>query len=271
VVETNKVTILGSGTSTGVPTIGCQCDVCQSSDPKDKRLRSSIYLETKNGNHFIIDTTPDLRTQVLRENITHCDGAFITHEHADHIHGIDDLKPFGFKQDDPINIFTHQKCAQFLHNRFPYIFNTQTHFKGKKPLGSGVPKLKLNTIQNELNYQGDQFYFELLPHGHTQSLSIYHDGLLYIIDCSDVNESWIEFVRAKGVHTLIIDCVRIKPHQTHLNLEKSLYFAQKIGAQKSYLTHMTHDFSYQALKNDLKSSDFWVEPAYDGLKIQYGL
>lgn len=270
-METNKVTILGSGTSTGIPTIGCQCDVCQSSDPKDKRLRSSIYLETKNGQHFIVDTTPDLRTQVLRENIQHCDGAFITHEHADHIHGIDDLKPFGFKQSNPINIYTYKKCGDFLKNRFPYIFNTREHFKGGKPLGSGVPKLKLNILENEINIGGDQFYFETLPHGHTQSLSIYHDGLLYIIDCQEVKDSWIEFVKEKGVHTLIIDCVRRKPHQTHLNLEKALHYARKIGAQKTFLTHLAHQLSHKELTNELKSSDFWVQPAYDGLKLEYGL
>jgi len=265
----NEIIFLGTGTSTGIPTIGCQCDVCQSSDPHDKRNRSSIFLRTKNGNQILIDTTPDLRTQILRENITQCDCAFITHEHADHIHGIDDLKPFTFQREEALDVYTYPRCANFLKEKFPYIFDTKNHFKNTKPLGSGVPKLALKQIENELNFQGDQFYFKKLPHGHTESLSIYHDGLAYIIDCQEVTKDWIDFLRDKKLDILIIDCVRRKPHQTHLNLEKALYYSSLISAKKTYLTHIAHELSHQELKNELKSSPFWVQPAHDGLILTY--
>lgn len=268
-MKVNRVTILGSGTSTGVPTVGCQCDVCQSTNPRDKRMRSSIYLETKNGNHIIVDTTPDLRTQLLRENIQKCTGAIITHEHADHIHGIDDLKPFGFYQEDPISVYTYPKCGDFLKDKFQYIFDTEKNFKGAKPLGSGVPKLILNTIENEFNIGEDKFYTTLLPHGHTQSLSFYHDGLAYIIDCQKVTDEWISLLKEKKTKLLIIDCVRRKPHSTHLHLEKSLEYAREIGAEYTYLTHLAHIFKHADLEQELQSLDFNVAPAYDGLKVSY--
>lgn len=268
-MNANEVTILGSGTSTGVPIVGCHCDVCQSSDPKDKRLRSSIMLKTKNGNQILVDTTPDLRTQLLRENITDCDGAIITHEHADHIHGIDDLKPFGFKKAEALNVFTSKDCGDFLKEKFAYIFDTHNHLKGEKALGSGVPKLKLNIIENEFKIGNDIFHTTLLPHGHTNSLSIYHDGLAYIIDCQEVTDEWIQFLKEQKPKILIIDCVRRKPHSTHLHLEKSLEYARAIGAEYTYLTHLAHIFKHADLEQELADLDINVAPAFDGLKMSY--
>lgn len=267
----NEIIFLGTGSSTGIPTIGCQCKVCTSLDPKDKRYRSSIFLKTKHSNNIIIDTTPDLRSQILREQITKCDSAIITHEHADHTHGIDDMKPFTFERDVYLEVFTYEKCGEFLKDKFPYIFDTRNYFKDAKPLGSGVPKLKLNIVDNYLDYKDDKFSFYLLPHGHTKSLSFYHDGLAYIIDCQSIDDVWIKQITAKKVQVLVIDCVRRKPHQTHLNLEKALYYAKLIGAEKTYLTHIAHELSHQELLNELKDLDFWVQPAFDGLKINYGL
>lgn len=249
--------------------IGCNCQVCQSSDPKDQRLRSSIFLQTKHNNHIIVDTTPDLRTQLLREKINHCDACLITHEHADHIHGIDDLKPFAFHREEPLPIYTSKNCADFLKDKFAYIFDTENHLSGKKALGSGVPKLRLNIIQDQLNFKGDDFQFYSLPHGHTQTLSFYHDGLAYIIDCQEVTAEWIKFLKAQKPKILIIDCVRRKPHSTHLHLEKSLEYAHAIGAEHTYLTHLAHIFSHAQLNQELKSQEIAISVAYDRLKLNY--
>ena len=268
-MEQNIVTILGSGTSTGIPIIGCQCRVCNSSDPHDQRTRSSIFLETKNNNKIIVDTTPDMRSQILREGIKKCDACIITHEHADHIHGIDDLKPFVFDRTEHLPVYTYDKCADFLKEKFAYIFDTDQHLDGKKALGSGVPKLKLETIAKEFNIGKDHFKMTTLPHGHTRSLSFYHDGLAYIIDCKEVTQDWLDYLKAKKPKILIIDCVRRKPHTTHLHLEKSIEYARYIGAQCTYLTHLAHIFSHKELCEELKELDFNISVAFDGLKLSY--
>ena len=128
----NKITILGSGTSTGVPILGCKCKVCQSTEPRNKRFRSSAIIELENQKRILIDTTPDLRTQLLNNKVDHVDAVIITHDHADHTHGIDDLRPFGFKSNKSIPVYTSEPAARSLTRKFPYIFDSDNYFKDKK-------------------------------------------------------------------------------------------------------------------------------------------
>lgn len=273
VVQKNSVTILGSGTSTGVPTPGCPCKICKqainSPQSKDYRLRTSIFLETRSGNNILVDTTPDLRTQILNNSITKVSAAIITHDHADHIHGIDDLRPFCFFQTPrEIPLFTTEYTKLQLEKRFEYIFDNK-----KKIIGGGIPLLTLNTINDDLSAQqiiGEEFTFFKLPHGHISTVGFYHEGLAYLTDCQSIPEDVFEFLLSKSIKLLIIDTTRRKPHATHLHLEKSLEYIKKINPQVTRLIHLSHDFSHEKLTKEVQDLGFLnTLPAYDQEILHY--
>lgn len=262
----HRVIILGSGTSTGVPTLGCNCSVCTSPNPKNKRLRSSILIQTEDKKNILIDTSTDLRTQLLNNNITDIDAAIITHEHADHTHGIDDLRPFCFYKNHPIPIYTHKKCGELLADKFPYIFKRDEVFKDKKILGGGIPKLDLHIIgegkQKILDYD---FEFFNLKHGHTHTLGFIFDKMAYIIDCQEIHSHALETLKENDLNLLIIDCLRRKKHQTHLHLELSVEYISYIGPKQAGLTHMSHDFDQDEIDRELKDNGLHnVFACYDG-------
>ncbi|EQC45991.1 MBL fold metallo-hydrolase [Bacteriovorax sp. Seq25_V] len=269
-----KLTILGSGTSTGIPMVGCNCEVCLSKEEKNKRLRTSFYLETKNGNKVVIDTTPDLRTQALRANINHVDYCIITHDHADHLHGIDDLRPFCFgPPPKSIPVYTHRDCMIQMEGRFPYIFQ-KDFFNEKRPvLGGGVPRLELQEIkvfEKEITIENDSYTFFLLPHGHGQTLGLYHDKLAILIDCNAIPDSVIKYLKAKKLEHLFIDCVKIGEHKTHLTLDKSLEYIKAIGPKSSYLIHMGHGLEHFQLEKLCKESGISnCQPAFDTMHIYF--
>lgn len=261
----NQVCILGSGTSTGVPMPGCNCQVCTSTLKENKRTRTSILIRTSDKKTIIVDTTPDFRTQVLRENVQDVDAVIITHDHADHLHGIDDLRPFCFKRTENIPVYTHPECAEVMKTRFPYIFKREEVFKDKPVLGGGIPMLDLKVVESEAFICGLEFKFYLLPHGHTKTLGFICGNFAYFVDCLTLPKEAIEEMQKRKLEVLILDCVKREYHNTHLNLERSLKFAQEIGAKKTGLIHMGHELEHKALCLELKAAGHpHISPVYDG-------
>lgn len=272
----SQVTILGSGTSMGVPMVGCHCSVCRSSDPKNKRLRTSLYLQTaKRGLRILVDTTPDLRAQLLTHRIERVDAVIITHGHADHIHGIDDLRPLCFvgpSSSSPphpppprkIPLFTSKRTAESLMNRFSYIFP-----------GSDLSLLDLHILEEGPHSQeilGESFHFFLLPHGPVgTAMGFLHGKFAYLIDCHEIPEPTLKRLREAKLDLLIIDCVRHAPppHPTHLTVEKTFSYIERIAPQRAGLIHMGHQLEHHALAEETrKAFDFPVFPVYDGLQLQ---
>ena len=276
-LKQNNITILGSGTSTGTPIIGCHCMTCLSDHPYDQRLRASIFLKTKHNHHILVDATPDLRFQLLRQKIFHIDFVIISHEHADHIHGIDDLRQICFKKTDhELEIY----CAQFhqthLVERFPYIFQRDKFFSKNRPiLGGGIPILKLKTLDlkdeiNQIEIANEPFTFFLLPHNYTKTVCFYHDGLAYLPDCHEITDQVLDFLTLQKPRLLIINCLQKEDHQTHLTVEKSFAYIHKIRPESAGLIHMNHNLSHAELTRLAKENfDFPVFPVYDTQNLTY--
>ncbi|NOT78530.1 MAG: MBL fold metallo-hydrolase [Bacteriovoracaceae bacterium] len=266
----NKITVLGSGTSTGIPLIGCQCKVCLSIDHRDKRLRSSLFLETRNHTKIIVDTTPDFRTQLLANNIHNLDAAIITHEHADHLHGIDDLRPFSFGPPPrDIPLFTQEKTRKIIEQRFSYIFQNG----GAPNLGGGVPRLKMFDVPlNELTQilEVSDFTFFSYKHGHGETMGFHHEGFAYVVDCMELSEAQIATLKNFNLDLLIIDCLQRHSHSTHLTVERCFDYIEKINPKQAGLIHMGHDLSHRHLES-LARERFGnrVFPLYDGQNLFY--
>lgn len=267
----NKITILGSGTSTGVPILGCKCLVCQSNDQRNKRLRSSILLETTRDKTILVDASPDLRTQLLSTKTQKLDAVIITHDHADHTHGIDDVRPFTFGRSEPLPVFTDAHSCISLTQKFPYIFQRDKIYAHKPIIGGGIPLLDLKLIEEgECLVAEEQFHFFSLPHGHGDSLSFRHKKLGYIIDCREIPDKTLRSFRDAQLDLLIIDCLRYTPHQTHLHLDLTLNYIKEISPKTAILTHMGHDFDYVDLISQLSSRKVRnVFPAIDGQSFLY--
>jgi phosphoribosyl 1,2-cyclic phosphate phosphodiesterase len=264
----NKITILGSGTSTGVPILGCKCQVCQSNDVRNKRLRTSALLETKQAKTILIDASPDLRTQLLSTKTDKLDAVIITHDHADHTHGIDDVRPFTFGRKEALPVFTDQYSIDSLTNKFPYIFQRDTVYAHKPIIGGGIPLLDLHLVQNQI--VGEEFQFFPLPHGHGDSLCFLHSKLGYIIDCRVVPEVILKTFRDAELEILVIDCLRYTPHETHLHLDLALKYIHSIKPKLAVLTHMGHDLDYLDLNHQLRQRSIKnVFPAIDGQSFLY--
>ena len=265
----NTVTILGSGTSTGIPMVGCACTVCTSLDHRDQRLRTSIFIQTKKGQKILIDTGPDLRTQLLRNKITNIDFAIITHEHADHLHGIDDLRPFCFGPPArEIPIFTNTSTKKNIEERYPYIFSPSS----KPAVGGGIPKLNLIEVEMEktTTINGEDFYFFSFPHGYGETMGFIHEGFAYVVDCMEIPDHLVKILRDRKIKLLIINCLQRKSHTTHLTVEKCFEYIHKIKPDQAGLIHMGHDLSHRMLSEfALKEFGKNVFPLYDEQKIFY--
>lgn len=268
----NKITILGSGTSTGIPIIGCQCEVCLSKNEKNRRFRTSIHLETKKDLTLLVDCTPDLRSQALANDIRKIDGVIITHEHADHANGLDDLRAFTFAMDHDLPVYMEEKISKSLSKRFDYILDRENVFKDKPILGGGIAHLKkhLVNLNEENKIANDLFYFFNLPHGHTKTLGFIHEKFAYIIDCNAIPKSVIEQLKNRKIDLLILDCVNAKKHNTHLTVETAFKYIREIKPKRCGLIHMGHDLDHQWLENLCKESfDFPVFPTFDGQILKY--
>ena len=255
------VTVLGSGTSQGVPMIGCRCAVCQSTDPRDQRTRSSIYVTTPQAK-ILVDTTPDLRRQALREGLDHLDAVLFTHPHADHIMGFDDLRRFCEIQGGPLPIYGSEPTLAQVERIFFYAFNPTN----KVP---GYVHVLPHIITGPFELGGVEITPLPVPHGAVSTLGfLFSQGgrkrLAYLSDCAAVPEE----VRATvaRVEVLIIDGLRSKPHPTHLTVSGAIEAAQAIGARRSFITHQTHEKTHVDRTRDLPAG---IEVAYDGMKLEF--
>lgn len=268
----NSLTILGSGTSTGVPMIGCNCPVCNSTNASNNRLRTSVLLRTSSSKTILVDTTPDLRTQFLREKINYIDAAIITHDHADHTHGMDDLRPLCHLNNMTIPIHCSSKTSQSLRKKFDYIFDRKSLFPKDRPIiGGGIPMLDLVELKDGQHLvAGSEFEFFSLPHGHGLTSGFIHQSMAYIVDCHDIPEKVVQRLREAQLDLLILDCVQPGPHQTHLGWEKARFFLEAIRPKRAGLIHMNHAWDHDNFCKTLLSLGMnWAVPLKDGDVLQY--
>jgi len=252
-----SVTFLGTGTSQGIPIIGSDHPVCLSSDSKDKRLRVSVLLQWENFN-FVIDCGPDFRQQMLRENVKSLDGILLTHEHSDHVAGIDDIRPFYFKQGD-ISFFATERVFNALHTRFGYVFETENKYPGAPTITEiTIDKRTSFTIGNKTVTPVEALH-NLLP-----VLGFKIDGFTYLTDVKTMRETEIE--KIKNTEVLVVNALRETPHASHFNLEEALAFIAKVNPKRAYLTHISHLLGFHETVSKKLPENVFL--AYDGLKLE---
>lgn len=252
-----RVIILGCATSTGVPIIGCTCPVCKSENPKNKRTRCSLFVETK-GKNILIDTSTDLRSQALRHGITRLDAVLYTHSHADHTHGIDELRTYNFMNRMVIPCYGNMQTLTNIENNFKYIFD------GVKSAG-GKPKLELHVINREFSI-GDATVVPVEIYHADWMIYGYRIGnMAYLTDCSGIPEESMDKLR--GLELLIISALRYRPHEAHLNVEEAVETVGKLKPGLSVFTHMGHELDYDKLMGELPEG---IVPAYDGMEVELG-
>jgi phosphoribosyl 1,2-cyclic phosphate phosphodiesterase len=250
------LTVLGSGTSMGVPTIGCDCEVCASSDPHDRRTRPSIMLEY-GGNFVLIDTTPDFREQAIREQIRRVDAVLYTHTHADHILGIDDLRPLSFRRAGGIPLYARPEAGEFLREMFRYIFDADYKF-------GGIAKVQLLPIEGPLDLYGARFEPVTVIHGDTEIYGFRFGSAAYLTDFSSVPEP--SFEQLHDLDILFLDALRHKPHPTHSTVENSLRIVDRVRPKRAFFTHICHDLPHAATNATLPEN---VRLSYDGMKLEF--
>lgn len=251
-----KVYFLGTGTSQGIPVIGIDHPVCHSSDSKDKRLRVSIWIHWEE-HSYVIDCGPDFRQQMLVSNCRKLNGILYTHEHADHTAGLDDIRPFNFKQ-GAISIYAHQRVIQNLKRRFDYVFETVNKYPG-------APSVRALEVMNGIPFSiGNKMAIPInVYHGTLQVFGYRIDDFAYLTDVKTIDHSEIE--KLKGVKILVVNALRDEPHHSHFNLEEALDFIDLIQPEKTYLTHISHHFGFHvAVQKKLPKN---VYLAYDNLEI----
>jgi phosphoribosyl 1,2-cyclic phosphate phosphodiesterase len=251
-----KITVLGSGTSVGVPTIGCHCAVCTSSDPRDNRLRPSILVSYA-GRNVLIDTTPDFRTQALRARIARLDAVVFTHSHADHIMGLDDVRPFNFRQGGRIPIYAAPETMDALRRVFRYIWQ-----EGKRE--SNVPQLEQVVLDGA---PFDVFGLEFQPvpilHGSQTIFGFRFGAAAYLTDHSAIPETSLAMLH--GLDVLFLDALRYKPHPTHSTVDQSKKTVELLAPRRAFFTHICHDLGHERAESLLPPN---VRLAYDGLEIE---
>lgn len=250
-----KVTFLGTGTSQGIPVIACNCEVCLSSDSKDKRLRVSVLIEHL-GKTIVIDTGPDFRQQMLRENVQQLDAVVFTHEHKDHIAGLDDVRAFNFKQQADMDVYATPQVQESLKREFHYAFDEYKY--------PGVPELKLHTITNEeFNVKGINFLPINVKHYKLPVKAFRVLNFTYITDANYIDDNELE--KIKGSEIVVLNALRKEKHISHFNLQEAIALLEKIKPKKAYLTHISHLMGkHHEVSKELP--DF-IEIAYDGLII----
>ena len=252
------LTILGSGTSTGIPVIGCSCAVCLSDDPHNQRTRCSALLSYGDSN-ILIDTATDLRQQMLREKIHHIAAVLYTHVHADHLHGIDDLRVFTLRDKSAIPLYGAGPTLKQIRHNFSYIFDPTSE-------PGYIPQLVTCPVTERFDLCGLSVVPVPLLHG-TMGVFGYRVGpLAYLTDCNGIPESSLKLLA--GVEYLVIDGLRIKPHRTHFNFQQAVAMAQKIGATHTWLTHLSHEIDHQKHEEQLPAG---IRLAFDGQQIEVAL
>lgn len=252
-----QVTVLGSGTSQGIPVIACKCSVCSSTDPKDDRLRCSILIHYE-GQNVVIDAGPDFRQQMLREKVETLSAVIFTHEHKDHLAGLDDVRAFNYLENRDMPVFCDFRVEKALHREYHYVFSAEKY--------PGIPQVIIHRIENES--------FEVITDLTIQPIEVMHYKLpifgyrignfAYITDAKTVEDNEIE--KLKGVEILIVNALRKEEHISHFNLEEALDFIQKVQPKKAYLTHISHLFgTHDEIEALLPAG---VHVAYDGLALE---
>lgn len=255
-----RLRFLGTGTSFGVPVVGCRCRVCRSEDPRNRRTRHAVTLE-RDGRVLLVDTPPELRLQLLRESIEHVDAVFVTHLHADHVNGMDDLRIFSLRQEGRFPVYVAREFADELYARFPYMFDPSL----QAPDGVTKPELDLRAFEPGQAVEAAGFELRPLafPHGPTRSYGFRVGGLGFVVDAKEVPPEARATLR--GVDVLVLNALWYgRPHPTHLNVEEALRVAREIDARRTFLTHLTHRLDYEELRGKLPPG---VEPAHDGLVV----
>jgi len=257
-----KLTFLGTGTSFGVPVVGCGCSVCTSSDARDRRTRHGALLSWDDGRTVLVDTPPELRLQLVREGVTRVDAVWFTHVHADHLHGIDDLRIFSLRGRRSIEGFASADTRTVLERRFDYIFGPG----GRTDPGSSRPEIALHPIRpgEPREVVGERFLPLEVPHGSMQVLGFRVGSLGYITDAKRLPPDTLAAL--EGIRVLVLNALWWgNPHPNHFNVEEAVEMAERVGAERTFLTHLSHRVSHRELESGLPAS---VRPAYDGLTVE---
>lgn len=259
-----RLTFLGTGTSFGVPQIGCTCAVCRSPDPRDRRTRVGALVETDAGRRILVDTPPELRLQLVAADVRDVDAVLYTHDHADHIHGIDDLRAFTARRDAPLDCYAPPATARALARKFPYIFDDAIRalpgtFKprgrllevreGEATCIAGVPVTPVRVPHG--------------PHDHVEVFAYRIGALAYVTDAKAIPDAALAVLR--GARTLVVNALFRQPHPTHLSIPEALAVARAVGAERTWLTHLTHQTAHAELEAELPPD---VRPAYDNLTVE---
>lgn len=251
-----KITFLGTGTSQGIPLIGCTCEVCLSENPKDKRLRSSILISDR-GNNFVIDTGPDFRQQMLREKVNKLDAVLFTHEHKDHIAGLDEVRAFNFLTKKPIDIYASPRVQMAIRREFAYIFSEEKY--------PGIPELNIHDINGEeLPINGSVFLPITVWHYKLQVYAFRINDVTYITDANYISEE--EKKKIKGSRIIIVNALRRQKHISHFTFEEAIDLMKELEPEQAYFTHISHQLG----KHDEVSKELpdFIRLAYDGLQIE---
>jgi phosphoribosyl 1,2-cyclic phosphate phosphodiesterase len=250
------LTVLGSGTSMGVPTIGCDCRVCTSADPRDKRTRPSVLLQYS-GHHILIDTTPDFREQAIRAGIRKLDAVFYTHGHADHILGLDDLRPLSFRHPERVPLYAGEATTIALRAIFHYIFDDDNPYPSKA-------QVELRGIAEPVELYGARFEPVVVMHGDEEIHGFRFGNAAYLTDFSDIPEASKQ--RLRGLDVLFLDALRHKPHPTHSTVENSLRLVEELAPRRAFFTHISHDLPHEETNAALPPH---VRLAHDGLQLEF--
>lgn len=254
-----KVTVLGSGTSQGVPVIACDCDVCQSINPRDKRLRSSVML-TIDGLNYVIDTGPDFRQQMLRENVQYLEAVLFTHQHKDHLAGLDDVRAFNFKQEKDMKVYCDERVDEALHREYEYIFSTFKY--------PGIPRLDIHLIDKDSKIPiagGGEITAIETMHYKLPVLGFRYRNFTYITDAKTFSSE--EKNKVMNSKVLFINALRKEEHVSHFNLEEALEFIKEVNPERAYLTHISHLMGkYEDVQQELPDNVFL---AYDGMVLEF--
>jgi phosphoribosyl 1,2-cyclic phosphate phosphodiesterase len=252
-----RVTFLGTGTSQGVPFIGCDCAVCRSSDPRDRRLRPSIFVDVPGHAQILVDTTTDLRQQALTYGITRVDAILYTHSHADHLLGFDELRRYNTMQGGAIPAYANGTAWDIIKRTFYYAFD------GLPRLGGGVPQVEAHEIDAPVSIGGVRVVPVPLWHGHMPILGYRLGNFAYLTDCNRIADGSWELLQQ--LDTLVLDALRDEPHTTHFTVAEALEVIARLAPRRALLTHMTHDLGHAATNARLPAG---VELAYDGLVLE---